>query len=292
MSRSPQSPRTEPERCPLDMCDGSGFQIDEQTNTASDCLCRAQRVANARAHRLRERVPRRYMDLSWERNPLAQIAQDPGNRDSVRQVRSYCANIGRKLQAGEGLWIMGHTGTGKTTLGYMIAATATHAQHSVLSFNAVALLNRLRATFASDSRESTEEVIRALAEVELLHIEDLRVVRPTEWVLEQLYLIVNARYEERRAIVFTSDIDSDADGPLMPIPRQLAEHIGARTFSRLMEMCGDPVVIAGRDKRVDLDVPGARVAVADSPWTTPRPASGALARAEGEPVAPASLTLP
>jgi DNA replication protein DnaC len=136
----------------------------------------------------------------------------------------------------------------------------------VLSFNAVALLNRLRATFNPDSRESTEEVIRALTEVDLLHIEDLRVVRPTEWVLEQLYLIVNARYEERRSIVFTSDIDSDKEGPLMPDPRELAEHVGARTFSRLMEMCGDPVVIAGRDRRVDLDVPGARVASSEGPW--------------------------
>ena len=30
-----------------------------------------------------------------------------------------------------------------------------------------------------------------------------------------------------------------------------------------MEMCGDPVVIAGRDKRMDHDVPGARVASAE-----------------------------
>src|SRR6202041_1341864 len=129
-----QSPSASSPSCPFDACDGSGFQVDEQTNTASDCVCRAQRVASARAHRLRERVPRRYMDLSWERNPLALIAQDPGNRDSVRRVKNYCKNIGRKLTEGEGLWIMGHTGTGKTTLGYMIAATATHAQHSVLSF--------------------------------------------------------------------------------------------------------------------------------------------------------------
>ena len=54
---------------------------------------------------------------------------------------------------------MGHTGTGKTTLGYMIAGDRDARQHSVLSFNAVALLNRLRATFDSDSRESTEQVI-------------------------------------------------------------------------------------------------------------------------------------
>jgi DNA replication protein DnaC len=290
MTRARQSPISTPARCPFDTCDGSGFQVDEETNTARDCACRAQRVANARAHRLRERVPRRYMDLSWERNPLTLIAQDPGNKDSVRQVRLYCKNIGRKLAAGEGLWIMGHTGTGKTTLGYMIAATATRAQHSVLSFNAVALLNRLRAAVNPDSRETSEEIIKTLTEVELLHIEDLRVVRPTEWVLEQLYLIVNARYEEQRAIVFTSDIDSDADGPLQPSPRELAEHIGSRTFSRLMEMCGDPVVIAGRDKRIDLDVPGA---VAPEPWASSERTREVAVGTDGEgTIAAPSLTLP
>jgi DNA replication protein DnaC len=274
MPPRPSHPSATTARCPFDACDGSGFLVDELTNTARDCECRAQRVASARAHRLRERVPRRYMDLSWERNPLAQIAADPENRDAVRRVRQYCSDLGARLAGGEGLWIMGHTGTGKTTLGYMVAAAAAHARRSVLSFNAVALMNRLRASFAPDSRESTEAIIRALAEVELLHIEDLRVVRPTEWVLEQLYLIVNARYEERRAIVFTSDIDSDFEGPLAPDPRELSEHIGARTFSRLMEICGDPVVIAGRDRRLDLDVPGARIAGARDPWDPAEEAVG------------------
>jgi DNA replication protein DnaC len=275
-------------RCPLGICDGSGFEIDEQTNTARDCACRAQRVANARAHRLRDRVPRRYMDLSWDRHPLTQLAQDPLNGSSVRRVRRFCGDVHANLAEGRGLWLMGHTGTGKTTLGYMIAATAAQTQHSVLSFNAVALLNRIRATFDSDSRETTDEVIATLAGVDLLHVEDLRVVRPTEWVLEQLYLIVNARYEERRSIVFTSDIDSDADGPLVtPNTRAALEpHIGTRTFSRLFEMCGDPVVIMGTDRRIDSDVPGVRVtdpAPDGQPWGT-----GDAALEES----PAPLTLP
>jgi DNA replication protein DnaC len=282
----PTPPTAPPPRCPFDACDGSGFEVDEQTNTARDCACRTRRVASARARKLRMPVPRRYMDLSWDRNPLAQIAKDPTNADQVRRIKRFCGDIGSKLAAGEGLWIMGHTGTGKTTLGYTVAATAARAEHSVLSFNAVALLNRLRATFDPDSGESTEEVIRALTEVDLLHVEDLRVVRPTEWVLEQMYLIVNARYEERRSIVFTSDIDSDEEGPLMPDPRELAEHVGARTFSRLMEMCGDPVVIAGRDRRVDLDVPGARVASSEGPW-----APLGVEPSERAEIAP-SLTLP
>jgi DNA replication protein DnaC len=286
MSRSRQSSIATPARCPLDACDGSGFQVDELTNTATDCACRARRVANARAHRLRERVPRRYMDLSWERHPLTQLAQDPLNAGSVRKVKRFCTDIRRNLEEGRGLWLMGHTGTGKTTLGYMVAAAATHAQHSVLSFNAVALLNRLRATFDPDSRETTEEVIRALAEVDLLHVEDLRVVRPTEWVLEQLYLIVNARYEERRSIVFTSDIDSDADGPLPPPDARaaLAPHIGNRTFSRLLEMCGDPTPILGRDNRVDGDVAGLHRSSEGQPRATAAPSWD-------EGLAP-SLTLP
>jgi DNA replication protein DnaC len=276
-----------PPRCPLEICDGSGFEIDEQTNTARDCACRPQRVANARARHLRDRVPRRYMDLSWDRHPLTQLARDPLNADSVRIVKRYCADIGANLTEGRGLWLMGHTGTGKTTLGYMIAATATRARHSVLSFNAVALLNRIRATIDRDSRERSGDVIRTLAEVDLLHIEDLSVAQPTEWVLEQLYLIVNMRYEERRSIVFTSDIDSDADGPLQPPDARtaLAPHIGNRTFSRLLEMCGDPTPILGRDNRVDGDVAGARHAFGEQQQ----------ARAErGEGLAPAapSLTLP
>ncbi|HXB65055.1 MAG TPA: ATP-binding protein [Solirubrobacteraceae bacterium] len=255
--RNPRSAtRDDGPRCSLGMCDGSGFVIDEHTNTARDCDCRPQLVADARARHLRDRVPRRYVNLSWDRHPLTQLARDPLTADAVHQVRRYCADISANLAEGRGLWLMGHTGTGKTTLGYMIAATATQARHSVLSFNAVALLNRIRATFDSDSREKRDDVIRTLAAVELLHIEDLRVAQPTEWVLEQLYLIVNMRYEEQRSIVFTSDIGSDEDGPLQPNPRELADHVGARTYSRLLGMSGDPMLIMGTDKRIDFDVPG------------------------------------
>jgi DNA replication protein DnaC len=311
MLHSRQSPSSDPQPCPFGLCDGSGFQVDEQTNTASDCSCREQRVANARVRRLRDRVPRRYMNLSWDRHPLTQLARDPLNAQSVSQVKRFCAEIGPNLEQGRGLWLMGHTGTGKTTLGYMIAATATHARRSVLSFNAVALLNRIRATIDHDSRERGGDVIRALAEVELLHIEDLRVARPTEWVLEQLYLIVNTRYEERRSIVFTSDIDSDEDGPLEPNPRELATHVGARTFSRLLEMCGDPLVIMGTDRRIDSDVPGARQAPeewpsrriidSDVPGARQAPEEWPSSNSdlpdtrhtqEDDPWSPASLTLP
>ena len=94
--------------------------------------------------------------------------------------------------------------------------------------------------------------------------------------------------------MFTSDIDSDADGPLGADPRaSLEPHIGMRTFSRLFEMCSDPVLILGRDNRLDYDVPGARVASAEGAWVAQERGGVGVAAAEAaaELGAP-SLTLP
>src|SRR5207247_2356288 len=88
----------------------------------------------------------------------------------------------------------------------------------------------------------------ALTAVDLLHIDDVGAENSSEWVLEQLYAIINTRYEDGKSIVFTTNLD----------PTQLGEQIGERTASRLMEMCGDPLALFGADQRrakLDADDP-------------------------------------
>ena len=53
------------------------------------------------------------------------------------------------------------------------------------------------------------DFIDRLAAVDLLHIDDLGAENQTDWVLEQLYSIVNARYEAERAIVATTNLMPD-----------------------------------------------------------------------------------
>ena len=61
-------------------------------------------------------------------------------------------------------------------------------------------------------------------------------------MLEELYSIVNARYEEQRSMVITTNIlDRDT----------LCEQISERTVSRLTEMC-DELPVLGHDHRMDL----------------------------------------
>jgi DNA replication protein DnaC len=67
-------------------------------------------------------------------------------------------------------------------------------------------------------------------------------------VLEQLYNIINGRYENERSIVFTCDLTGeDENAPIDPA--RLAAHVTMRNFSRLMEMCGDPLRLMGDDNR-------------------------------------------
>jgi DNA replication protein DnaC len=221
--------------CPLGICDGNGFIVDEETNTAIDCGCRAARIASARTRSLAGRIPRRYRGVSFERPPISDIARSAP--EQIRAVRRYVQLIDENLDRGTGLWIHGDVGTGKTTLAMLVSKAALDAGRSVAIYSLPRLLNLLRESL--DSAGGLLDLHQRLTAVDLLHIDDLGAENQTDWVLEQLYSIVNARYEAERAILATTNL----------MPDQLDERLGARTVSRLVEICGDPHPLFGADRR-------------------------------------------
>jgi DNA replication protein DnaC len=221
--------------CPLGVCDGSGFVVDEVTNTASDCGCRAGRIAGAHTRGLAGRIPKRYRGVSFERPPVSDIARVAP--DQIREIRRYIKSIGENLDAGHGLWIQGDVGTGKTTLAMLVSKAAIDAGRSVAIYSLPRLLNLLRESMDSD--KGMLAFMDQLTAVDLLHLDDLGAENQTDWVLEQLYSIVNARYEAERAIVATTNL----------MPDQLDERLGRRTVSRLQEICGSIIPLWGEDKR-------------------------------------------
>ena len=72
------------------------------------------------------------------------------------------------------------------------------------------LLAEIRDTYDADPGErSYMDFFRRLVAVDLLHLEDLGAEKQTDWVLEQLYSLVNQRYEEQRSIVVTTNLALD-----------------------------------------------------------------------------------
>ena len=220
--------------CPDNRCDGSGFLFDEERRRAYPCSCRPRRIARRKARKLAGVIPRRYQGVSFDRPPVTEI-----NPTVVRAVRAYVDQVEERLAEGRGIWFHGDVGTGKTTLAMLISAEALKRGHSVAIYSLPRLLGILRETFQEESEASLTQLLDRLAAVELLHIDDVGAEQSSPWVLEQLYAIVNARYEERRSLVITTNLDLD----------RLTEQLGPRIVSRIREVCGDPVLLMGEDKR-------------------------------------------
>jgi DNA replication protein DnaC len=221
--------------CPHERCDGSGWILADD-NTATPCSCRGLRVRGAHSRRLGSGIPRRFRGVSFDRKPICDM--DPM---LLREVRAFVRRIEEHLDSGKGLWFQGDVGTGKTSLAMLVSRSALELGRSVAIYSVPRLLSDIKATYEADTPGSYGELFRRLCEVDLLHLDDLGAERKTEWVLEQLYAIVNERWQDQRSIVVTTNITHLGE---------LREQVGPRTVSRLAEICGDPIPIMGPDRRL------------------------------------------
>jgi DNA replication protein DnaC len=221
--------------CPLGRCDGSGWLLDDDSK-AHPCECRQHRVSQAVTRRMGTGIPRRFAGVSFDRKPICDL--DPL---VLRHVRTYVDGIGESIDNGRGLWFYGDVGTGKTSLAMLVSKTALEAGRSVAIYSVPRLLAEIKETYDRDTADSYMQLFRRLCAVDLLHLDDLGAERTTDWVLEQLYAIVNERWQDRRAIVVTTNLQS---------LDELREQLGARTVSRLTEICGDAIPIMGPDLRL------------------------------------------
>jgi DNA replication protein DnaC len=218
-------------------CDGSGFLYDEERRTSRACSCRPMRLARKRAGAVAGRLPKRFREVSFEREPVVSIER--ANPHVVREVRRYCREVAEHLDAGKGLWFTGDVGTGKTTLAMLVSKAAMEADRTVAIYSLPRLLAMLRDTYDDDAAYSLNDLIDRLCSVDLLHVDDVGAEQSSAWVLEQLYTIVNTRYEDGRAVLLTTNLGE----------AELRKQIGDRTVSRLHETCGEPLGMYGEDHR-------------------------------------------
>jgi DNA replication protein DnaC len=283
----PDSHPADQESCPLGVCDGSGWILDEEDNTAHPCECRERRVSQAVTGRLGASIPKRLREVSIERKPICDL-----NPHVIRHIRSFVRQIDRKVDEGRGLWFHGDVGTGKTSLALLVSKAAGDAGRTVAVYSVPLLLAEIKNTYDRDSNESYMELFRRLCTVDLLVLDDLGAEKQTEWVLEQLYSLVNERWQNQGSIVVTTNApDPYRDATLQRLRQEIAEirgqrrpeelmeaaarlertadrladislandadpltrlrqQIGSRTVSRLVEICDDPIPIMGPDLRM------------------------------------------
>src|SRR5207244_5850409 len=74
------------------------------------------------------------------------------------------------------------------------------------------LLKQIQNSY-NDSVKATElDVLRPVFETEVLALDELGAVKPTEWVWDTVSLILNTRYNDNRTTIITTNFDNEPAG--------------------------------------------------------------------------------
>lgn len=136
---------------------------------------------------------------------------------------------------GRGLLLMGTCGVGKTHLAVaaLVEIITANKPGRLLFSNFQDLIQEIQASFDSDEVPSKSQLLRPLLEADLLVLDELGSQKPTTFVQDILYYVINSRYNTERTTIFTTnyfDYGTDAEKDT------LEGRIGKRLRSRLAEM--------------------------------------------------------
>ena len=203
----------------------------------------------ARAMRLIEsaRIPERYLrcDLSsyrTEGNPTLAAAKMTAEKFVERYPLEKV-----------GLMFEGSIGIGKTHLAVAtIKELMKHKGIPCLFYEYRELLKSIQNSYNNEVQATELGLLRPVFETEVLLLDELGAVKPTDWVWDTVSFILNTRYNDNRTTIVTTNLMNEAamgtGSRSVMRADTLGDRIGERMRSRLHEMCR-VVKMEGEDYR-------------------------------------------
>lgn len=149
---------------------------------------------------------------------------DNGNNPLINKAKTYADKWSDMLSKNIGLLLWGEVGTGKTYFASCIANALVENCVSVKMTNFSTILNDL--FYENDKNQ----YINRLNNHNLLVIDDLGIERDTEYALEQVYNIIDARYKSNKPLIITTNLSiTEIKNPV--------DTAHKRIYDRVLEMC-------------------------------------------------------
>lgn len=187
-------------------------------DAGDEAAMRASDLLGLRHHRWSTVCPQRFVN--------ATLADAP---DGAReQLCAWAQPMGPRPN----LLLLGPVGTGKTHLALASVREDFLDGLDVLFVTCAEMLDALRPG-------GPEGAMSEFTHVERLIVDDMGAERPTDWTAERLDIVVNRRWMEERPTIVTSNLT----------PKELADSVGERTYSRLVGSDAVVVTLAGKDRR-------------------------------------------
>ena len=149
---------------------------------------------------------------------------------------NYVNNFSEFRKDGKGLLLYGTVGTGKTYFAACIANRLIDSGYKVLMTNFARLTNEIQGMF-----EGKQKFIDSLNRYTLLIIDDLGAERKSDFMQEQVFNIIDARYRSGLPFIITTNLTADE----IKKPQDVGY---SRIYDRILERCF-PVEVTGASRR-------------------------------------------
>ncbi|MBI1941885.1 MAG: ATP-binding protein [Acidobacteria bacterium] len=229
-------------------CDGTGWKPVETDGVRRVVRCECHEGERAARLLDQARIPRRYEHCALENFDIRKDPSTGQANPSLAAARLVAERFVEEYPTDFGLLFLGPTGVGKTHLAVaVLRELVLRKSVECLFYDFRDLLKEIQDSYNPVSQTSELRVLQPVLDVEVLALDELAALNPSDWVKETLAHIINSRYNQKKVTMITTTLPfaetttrsgaRTPSGDEVPNVERSLGQLGVTLRSRLYEMC-------------------------------------------------------
>jgi DNA replication protein DnaC len=188
-------------------CGGTGWRPVESDGIRYVTRCDCRQTERTRQLLEEARIPRRYEHCAFQNFDIRKHLETGQPNRSVEAARLYARRFVEEYPSDYGLLFVGPTGVGKTHLAVAVLRELIAAKGAeCLFYDFRDLLKAIQDSYNAVSQTSELRVLEPVLDIEVLLLDEMAALNPSDWVKETLAYIINSRYNQKKITLITTTL--------------------------------------------------------------------------------------